>query len=222
MPELYNDEKNIFVGIELLINEYLDIEESRNNYENWIPFSFILETENNRYSYPPEKGATFSLYELKNFIFYIENLIRAKRNGYKIDTYDFHSSEAYFSMSVYDPFEENELGIDLWINMGTLTDGVVHGYEKGVRFIVALELMAMFIKELEEQLRRYNSLKNETDNLFKEFYSYEINRLNEIEMREENLKAATIIKNMLRDKLSFDLIEKYTGLTKEQLCRIDL
>ncbi|MCP4112899.1 MAG: hypothetical protein GY749_46470, partial [Desulfobacteraceae bacterium] len=69
--------------------------------------------------------------------------LKKKKKGKTIENYDFCSCEAYFEMSVYDPFEKNELYIDLWINMGSLTDGTVHGYDKGFRFTVTLDSMKM-------------------------------------------------------------------------------
>ncbi|MCP4109672.1 MAG: hypothetical protein GY749_29830 [Desulfobacteraceae bacterium] len=62
---------------------------------------------------------------------------------------------------------------------------------------------------------------NDAESLFEDFRQHETERKNEAEKRKYNLKAATIIKNMLKDKLPTDLIKKYTGLTEDQLNRID-
>ncbi len=82
--------------------------------------------------------------------------------------------------------------------------------------------MTVFIDSLKKELAEYNLGYNDTESLFEDFRQYEIRRKNEAGKREDRLRAVTIIKNMLKDKLPADLIKKYTGLTEDQLNRIDM
>jgi len=42
MPKLNNIEGNILLEINLLNNDFLDVDEERQDSENWIPFEFVL------------------------------------------------------------------------------------------------------------------------------------------------------------------------------------
>ncbi|HBY20244.1 MAG TPA: hypothetical protein DEG71_04435, partial [Clostridiales bacterium] len=129
---------------------------SRNDFENWIPFELSLKTENEEYHYEQEKGATFTLYELKEFITKFQDIINSKKNGCKVYKFEFSSSEAYFDIILKDPLEENLITIEIWINIGSITNGKFFGYDKGFRFDVSLngfELFTSSIKEQFEQLK---------------------------------------------------------------------
>ena len=154
MSKLYNTENNISLEINLLNNNSLDIEVSRADFENWIPFEFLLHVEEEEYNYLSEAKATFSLYELKNLIFNFEESINRKNNGISVKRYEFCSSEGYFDIIVSDPLEENLLSIELWINIGSLTNGKSFGYNKGFRFDVQLDYFISFTASMKQQLKK--------------------------------------------------------------------
>lgn len=152
MPKLYNKENNILLEVNLVSNICLDIEESRNDSENWIPFNFALNVENEVYLFKTETNPSFSVFEIRNLIANFEQVIQAKQQKEKTKKYEFSSSESYFDIIVYDPFEDNELYIELWINMGSFTRGSSKGFDKGFRFPVMIESFDKFTMDIKKQL----------------------------------------------------------------------
>jgi hypothetical protein len=154
MPKIFNTEKNISLEVNLLNNAFLDIDSSREDFENWIPFEFTLNVEKENYNYLPQVGATFTLYELRNCIINFEDSIDRKRNGFKAERYEFYSSEGYFDIIISNPLEENLLSIEIWINIGSLTNGESFGYNKGFRFDVQLDDFNLFTLNIKQQLQK--------------------------------------------------------------------
>ncbi|MCI1695605.1 WapI family immunity protein [Aneurinibacillus aneurinilyticus] len=152
MADLINDEKNIRLTLNLKKNGFLDIEHSREDFENWIPFELVLSAENETYSYLEQRGATLSLYETKNLIKNLEKIVRLKSSYLDIEKYEFSSSETYFELIFDETYEENLVYIELWINMGSYSGGKSFGYDKGFRFVVMLSDLKDFCDELKTQL----------------------------------------------------------------------
>lgn len=154
MPKIFNTEKNISLEVNLLNNAFLDIDSSREPFENWIPFEFSLHIEEEEYNYLSEAGATFTLYELRNCISNFEDAIDKKKNGFKAERYEFCSSEGHFDIIISDPLEENLLSFEIWINIGSLTNGESFGYNKGFRFDVQLDNFIFFTLNIKQQLQQ--------------------------------------------------------------------
>lgn len=152
MALISNNEKNIRFEINLLKNEYLDLMESRTDFENWVPFELYFDNGVDSLGYLVGDGATFSYYEVKSMLAHFEEIIILKSNGRGFEKYEFSSSQRYFDLVLYDPLEENEIFIELWINIGTMTNGEVYGYDKGYRFVVSLDSMSSFSNELRKQI----------------------------------------------------------------------
>lgn len=70
----------------------------------------------------------------------------------KIERFEFFSSEAFFEINFYDTGEINEVYVEFWMNMGTLTQGIEYGYDSGVKFCIDLPCLIKFQKELSGQL----------------------------------------------------------------------
>lgn len=153
LSSLVNIEGNIIFSINLHNNEYLDIEPLRNDYENWIPFEYFLYVGNEKYHLSEKMGATFSVFELKKLINYLDSVIVSKSNNVPIDMYNFSSSEGYFDLIIYDTFEEKEIYVDLWINIASLTNGEEHGFDKGFRFVVSLKNFKDFADHLKREMK---------------------------------------------------------------------
>jgi len=47
---------------------------------------------------------------------------------------------------VDDPLEDGEIYMEIWLNIGTITDGELSGYDKGFRFVVKLDTFIEFTK----------------------------------------------------------------------------
>jgi hypothetical protein len=160
MPQINNLENNVLLEICLINNSLLDVELSRNDIENWIPFTFLLKVLDEKYVYADKDGATFTLCEIKNFISGVQKLINLKKSNptytqiefFKSEEFVFFNLEANFGIIVYDPFDENELGIKVWINIGTYSKGKIVGFDKGYDFVVSLNSVENFINELNQQL----------------------------------------------------------------------
>lgn len=154
MPKLNDREGNVSLELNIIDNNFLDVQFSRQDYENWIPFEFVLNVGGERYAYIPDMGATFTVYEIKNLITKLEQIANSKIFKKSFDKFEFSSTERYFDLIIYDPLEDEEIYIEIWINMGTITNGKVSGYDKGFRFIVKLDSFIKFTNEIKEQLRQ--------------------------------------------------------------------
>lgn len=161
MPIIRNIEKNVMFKLDLLNNRYLDIKKERTDFENWIPFILRLKVGDKVYNYSEEQGATFTIYEIKNLITKLENIVALKENSLEFNRYEFSSSEGYFDFVIYDPLEANEVYIEIWINIGLNTEGAMIGYDDGVRFVTTIECLDCFKNELKNQLQQmvYSSIK---------------------------------------------------------------
>lgn len=165
MPVLKNDyNKNDFsrvlLEINLLKNSRFDFFPNRDDYLNWIPFEFKFNIGNNEaYIYPQEYGATFSFEELKYLIKGIEgllNIIKVRDPGdervfKETRCFKFYTLEAYFGITFTDAFD-GLIAITLWINMGSISNGIDSGYDRGFRFPVSMEDVVKFKNELKDQL----------------------------------------------------------------------
>lgn len=169
MPRITSDK--ILLEINLVNNNFLELEPAQNDYCNWVPFSLTLSIDGKEnYSYQPEKGATFSLYEIKNLISNLERIISLKQTSPPdansssfipeavFTPYTFSSCECYFEMVIYDALENNAITIDFWFNMGTLTGGQIYGYSRGFRFATELDTLTHFVAELKTQFEEIVSV----------------------------------------------------------------
>ncbi len=154
MAKMSNTENNISFIINLLNNNSLDIKRTRDNCENWIPFELFLNVDGEEYNYSSEARATFTLFELRRLLNGLQELISRKQKGHTIEKFEFYSSEAYFDIIFYDPLEENMISVEVWIKIGTYTNGKSFGYNKGFQFEVYLDNLEAFTAEMKEQLER--------------------------------------------------------------------
>ncbi|MGE6577828.1 WapI family immunity protein [Paenibacillus xylanexedens] len=148
------------LSMDLINNKFLDVDLQREDYENWIPFilSFYLENEN--YNYSEASGATLTIYEIKNLIISIEEMIEKKNNNHIIERYEFSSSECYSELIFFDTFELNLVYVEIWINIGSYTEGGTFGFDKGFRFVVNLESLGEFKNEINCQLNLLIAIKS--------------------------------------------------------------
>lgn len=152
-----NVEKNVKMTFNFISNQFLDIINSREKFENWIPFELILTVENERYEYLEDKGATLNLCEINDLIRTLDQIVNTKSNNKIIEKYHFSSLKGFFELIVDETYEKEMVYIEIWINIGTYSDGKTYGYDKGFRFVVSVPVFKNFCSELKAQL---NSLIN--------------------------------------------------------------
>jgi hypothetical protein len=153
MAYFLNDDGTIKLSIQLINNEFTDIVKNRSDYENYLPFNFSLEVGDQIFTIPGQP--TLTMYEAKKMLSSFEQILAEKMNDQDIKEYQFSSSEAYFEISIYDTYEKGELYTDLWINLGSLTNGKISGYQLGYRFIVRTTALKKFCLQFREELHSF-------------------------------------------------------------------
>lgn len=152
MPKLINTENNVVMEINLIKGERFDVQIGRADFENWIPFVFNFVIEKiEMYSYAEERGATFSLEDIKIMITRFESVIKDKSEGIELKRLGWGPIENYFSIDLYETHEENKVNIDLWISVGELTLGKSYGYDRGFSFVVTTDSLKTFIEGIKTQ-----------------------------------------------------------------------
>lgn len=154
MPKLINIENNVVMEINLVKNERFDVKIGRDDFENWIPFvfNFIIEKKE-MYSYTEERGATFSFEDIKFMLTRFESVIKDKSEGIELKRLGWGPIENYFSIDLYETYEENKVNVDLWISVGELTLGKSYGYDRGFNFVVTTDSLKTFIEGIKEQFK---------------------------------------------------------------------
>lgn len=165
MPQMRNVEKNILLEINLLNNSRLDIKTSRSDIENWVPFTFLLTVPQEQYVYDEEARTTFTLYEIKMLISELQKIIQLKESNQNFETFKFFNLEANIGLIIYDPLEKNELGIEIWINIGSYSNGKICGFNKGYSFEVLLSSIDQFTNQLKQQLYEVITRSEEGESL---------------------------------------------------------
>lgn len=158
VAEIRNLDGNVVLRLCLIDSKYTDIQIGRDDRENWIAFTLLLKVESEVYEYPASRGATLSLYESRELVSHLADIVARKTDARTFDqpftSYEYYSSEGYFSLTIEDVLEEHEVGVDVWLDMGALTAGEHSGYERGYRFTVDIDAIAGFTRELEAELQR--------------------------------------------------------------------
>lgn len=153
MVKLTNRENNIVMEINLIKDERFDVEADRPDFENWIPFTFDFTVEEKEiYSYTEEHGATFSAEDIKFMITRFERAIEDKSKGIELKRIGWAPIEMYFNMELYESYKQNEICFEIWITVGTLTDGKSQGYNRGFEFFVTTEALKSFVDEMKKEL----------------------------------------------------------------------
>ena len=127
-------------------------------YESIIPFELIINVGEERYEFKEELYMTLTQYEI------LILMKKLKRNLVSYVKYDdftdifFNSSESYFELNILYGGAFDEIEVEIWLNLASLTNGRLSGYNKGYRFITNIEEIEKFTKLLEKNY--YMILKN--------------------------------------------------------------
>ena len=155
MSQLYDRLNKILLEINLVFNDNIDIENHRDDYENWIPFEFKLKLENEEEYILTKNGCeTFNIQELKYMISGFESIINSKKEKKLVEEFSFESIERHFSIKVYDTYEEDSFNIDLWLIISKFNNLETYGYEKGFKYVVLLDSFIKFVLGLKEELQK--------------------------------------------------------------------
>lgn len=155
MAKLINDERNIVLEINLINDERVDIDNSRPDYQNWIPFEFKINIQDEILEYSPMVALTFSIGELKYLTKELCKIISIKEQKQQLTkSFEYTSSEYLFDITLYETGEIELIYVDMWFDMGSLTNGQVFGFSKGIRFLVRVEDLKKFNDELNKQLKK--------------------------------------------------------------------
>ena len=158
MSGIRNIEKNVLIDIQLVINENLDVNTSKSDYEKWVPFTLKLDVDGRITGYNETDNATFTLYEVKKLIEILEEVIINKRIGKELKKVEFVCSESFFSIIFDETYEENQVYVELWLNTAISSKGHICGYEEGVKFVTSLDDIETFKYSISNDLNRV--LKN--------------------------------------------------------------
>lgn len=154
MAQFTNPNMSIVLNLSLLRNEFLSLDPNLPRTENWIPFALSLTVEGDElHQYKEAAGATLTLYEVYELITAMERVYREKLEGQTATALEFYNSEAYFELTISDNLEPDNVAIAVWFNMGSLTGGASHGYDRGYRFDVSLGELKEFAQELRHDLQ---------------------------------------------------------------------
>lgn len=152
MPVITNAESNITLKIDLVHSDSLDMDSSRPDFMNWIPFNLIMNVNGEILTYSSDVLPAFSVVELRYLVKRLNEAINVKRNHELIvESLKFVSSENLFELTLHETQEKNLIEFELWFNMGSLTNGEVYGFSKGFRFVSCLKSLVSFTRELENQ-----------------------------------------------------------------------
>lgn len=151
---LQNTEKNISLCL-IILQDGADIVSSRSNNENWIPFEFKINIDDNEYVIGKNCKAMMTVFECLDLINGLSSLTKPNlENSY----YLYNSSEAFFSLKLEFFSVDNCFEFEIWINMGAITSGKIYGYDKGIRFIATKREVQEFIRDLEIQSKHIKGL----------------------------------------------------------------
>jgi hypothetical protein len=144
---------NVSLEINLVINNSLDLEKDREDFMNWIPFELRLDSNKEIITFSEQVTTAFSVRELKYLIKRLHQIIQIKYNKQAIESpFEYTSSENLFEMILYESGEEDQIYYDFWFNLGSLTNGEIFGFSKGIRFVSHIDYLKSFTIGLERQM----------------------------------------------------------------------
>lgn len=150
LANILNLERNLKFEICLEENDMFDYRPERCDYENWIPFTLHLNLPNRCSMIDESTKATMTVFEIKKLIKGIENVLIHLENQ-KNCIYSFNCSESFFDLKLETILEDNVIEIELWINVGNQTNGMIHGYDDGVRFVTGIDELNKFLRDFKKE-----------------------------------------------------------------------
>lgn len=151
MAYIYNLEKNVYYKLEFIDNEMLEINNIKSDKEKWIPFIMSLHSPTKVSEISEGARATMTLYEINKLISEIDIILDCLKKQKKY-SFNFCCIETFFEIRLENIIEDDVIEIEVWINLGTQTNGSIFGYDEGIRFVTNEKELDIFSKDLKENL----------------------------------------------------------------------
>lgn len=153
MAYIYNLEKNAYYKLEFINNEMLEINNIKSDKEKWIPFIMSLHSPTKVSEISEESRATMTFYEINNLINGIDIILDCLKKQKKY-SFNFCCIETFFEIRLENIIEDDVVEVEVWINLGTQTNGSIYGYDEGIRFVTSERELDIFSNDLKENISR--------------------------------------------------------------------
>ena len=150
MPYLTNLENNLRLELNFIRN-YLFEFDSKEDYEKWIPFTLSVILPKRSIMIDEDARAAMSVYEIRNLVCGIENILE-KLTEQISSSFEFYSGESFFGLKLEIIPEDIVVEVELWINVGSQTQGKIYGYDEGVRFATNERALREFLIGIKQEL----------------------------------------------------------------------
>lgn len=145
MARMININKKVTFELKPLSNKIQILYEE--DFKNWIGFSMQLKTLTECIGYSEEDCMMLSVSEVKNILNRLNNILS------KEDFFEYYSIERFFDLFIRKcKYEADVYETELWINMGTYTDGKEYGYDKGFKFYINKDTLQNFYNNLYDEI----------------------------------------------------------------------
>lgn len=151
MAYLINLEGNVEFDLEL----GKELEIGNSDHETWIPGILKLSSETKNMEIGKEINFTLNVYEVKQLIEGINNLISCLEDKESC-SFSFCNLESNFELKLDNILEDEVVEIELWINVANQTKGRISGYDEGIRFIADKEGVQKFADAINKDILRKN------------------------------------------------------------------
>lgn len=131
---------------------FFKVDTSKPDVENWLPVIYKVIAFEESYSVISDINPTLNLFEVKNMLDKFKHVINAKISGANFNRVEISTYEFYYEIELFDPNEEDEVGVTIWLFEATRTNGELNGFDRGFRFYVSLEVLISFTNHLEQEI----------------------------------------------------------------------
>ncbi|TXK68119.1 hypothetical protein [Paenibacillus sp. N3.4] len=129
-----------------LITEYED------DINNWIPIDFEINLFEESYSIYPEVNPSLNLFEINLMFSKLKASISGMQSTKIFNKVEISTFEFYYELEFNNSSEEDWIHCTVWTFESSRTNGAIHDVQRGFRFIISLESLIEFVKNLEDEL----------------------------------------------------------------------
>lgn len=147
MANLSNIEGNI--QLQICLNKIA--EEKEAEYETWIHSEFEIKSNVIKCSIGEQNNFMLNKYELYNLSKNLNKLLSRFKNRSEY-SFVFSNYEYNFEIKLCTVTVDEVIEVEVWINWGGYTNGKDVGYDVGIRFVVCMEELQLFVGSLNEEM----------------------------------------------------------------------